>query len=196
MAVLGADLVSAAVTAAIQARAPRRTVAAVAAAVTNALVQKTDKLPSASQMPAGAQRSGGPEADDSALLASLRAVRSAARRRKKERKQASKQAVASSVVPNEAIETLEVPSRPGVAEQRAATGDSSAPASAPTLGISAASDSAIPLAADDKSDTSCHTMGRSVLDNASDRGIPTMGSAGSERAAPYPGATRHRGKGK
>ena len=87
-----AALVSAAVRAAILARAPRRTVSAVAAAAVSAIVVANAKAGTDSRsarLPAGTEREANPSHDDGvagdpvALLASLRAVRSARRRRKK-----------------------------------------------------------------------------------------------------------------
>ena len=99
----GAALVAAAVQAAIREHAPRRTVAAVAAAVAS-VVFATRSSPSATRAKAtcdrnvssflkGDTQSAAADNDDPVqLLNSLRAVRSAQRKRKKERKQAAKQA--------------------------------------------------------------------------------------------------------
>jgi len=94
----GAALVAAAVRSAILAKAPRRTVAAVAAAVACALVRGPTKAatprPDAGAR-ARAPQDAGPEvaADDApALLAALRSARCSQRRRKRERRRAGKEA--------------------------------------------------------------------------------------------------------
>ena len=93
-----AALVAAAVRAAVLAKAPRRTVAAVAAAVTGVLVKPQQATPhkndaaTASGQRADAQAATGASAED--LVAALREARSAQRRRKKERRKERKQALA------------------------------------------------------------------------------------------------------
>ncbi|CAE8677334.1 unnamed protein product, partial [Polarella glacialis] len=98
------DIVQSAVRAAVQAKALRRTVAAVASAVAGALSRPAPAvaatpLPSAKVL-AGLQREAAPtEAADGAspeaLLEALRGARSAARRRKKERRKARKAGAAA-----------------------------------------------------------------------------------------------------
>ena len=90
----GAALLAAAVRAAVQAKAPRRTVQAVAAAVTGVLLRQ----PSAAVPHTDSRRR--PDApmetedtgDPAQLLATLRASRRSQRQRKKERRRAAKQA--------------------------------------------------------------------------------------------------------
>jgi len=90
----GAALVAAAVQAAIRERAPRRTVAAVAAAVTGTLVSATARpCPAATVHKArtlDAQGNAEVVDDPAQLLATLRAVRRAQRQKKKERRRAAK----------------------------------------------------------------------------------------------------------
>ena len=104
MAVDGASLLAAAIRAACQAGAPRRTVQAVASAVTAILVRPAAAVPRReSRTPAGAPGDAAGEADDApALLASLRAVRQAQRARKKERRRAAKVAAATAPSTNPA----------------------------------------------------------------------------------------------
>ena len=104
MAVDGASLLAAAIRAACQAGAPRRTVQAVASAVTAILVRPAAAVPRReSRTPAGAPGEAAGEADDApALLASLRAVRQAQRARKKERRRAAKVAAATAPSTNPA----------------------------------------------------------------------------------------------
>ena len=98
MVVDGPALLAAAVRAACQAGAPRRTVQAVASAVTAILVRPAAAVPRREpKTPAGtpgAAAEGEPD-DAPALLASLRAVRQAQRVRKKERRRAAKVAAAA-----------------------------------------------------------------------------------------------------
>jgi len=89
-------LVSAAVRAAILAKAPRRTVSAVAAAVVSAFVGATAKAatqPQVARQPAGTQKAAesGDAGDAATLLAALRSARASQRRRKKERRRAAKE---------------------------------------------------------------------------------------------------------
>lgn len=100
MAVDSAALLAAAIRAACQAGAPRRTVQAVASAVTGVLIRPAGAVPrSASGMPAGTQCNDGVGDDDAAqLLSSLRLARSAQRKRKKERRKAAKLA-ATGILP-------------------------------------------------------------------------------------------------
>mmetsp|Transcript_50274 Transcript_50274/g.139588 ORF Transcript_50274/g.139588 Transcript_50274/m.139588 type:complete len:244 (-) Transcript_50274:276-1007(-) len=95
MAADGAALLAAAVGAACRAKAPRRTVQAVAAAVAGVLVRPAAAAavprPGAA-VPAGAQSAGPDDSDPVQLLDSLRAARRAQRIRKKERRRAAKQA--------------------------------------------------------------------------------------------------------
>ena len=96
----GAALVAAAVRAAVLAKAPRRTVAAVAASVICALARAAAAVtpPRSTAAPARAPTAdAGPDvaADDApALLAALRSARASQRRRKKERRRAGKAAAA------------------------------------------------------------------------------------------------------
>jgi len=102
----GAALLAAAVRAACQAGAPRRTVQAVAAAVTGVLVRPTSgAVPhSDTRRPAGAQSNACEEAGDPLeLLSSLRAARKAQRQRKKERRRVAKLA---STTETKSISTL------------------------------------------------------------------------------------------
>lgn len=91
----GACLLAAAIRAAILAKAPRRTVQAVAAAVTGVLRSATAEATPAqtSRVPAGAKRTAAAETSSSKsadeLLQALRAARAAQRRRKKERRKAA-----------------------------------------------------------------------------------------------------------
>lgn len=112
----GAALVAAAVRAAVLANAPRRTVAAVAAAVACALVRGPSKAV-ITQPDAGARarapQAAGPEvgADSAAaLLAALRGARAAQRRRKKERRKAGKAAA----VPATMVIEREMPQEPAL----------------------------------------------------------------------------------
>jgi hypothetical protein len=97
----GAALVAAAVLAAVLAKAPRRTVAAVAASVTCALARLASAVtpPRSTAAPARVPTAAaGPDvaADDApALLAALRSARALQRRRKKERRKAGKAAAAA-----------------------------------------------------------------------------------------------------
>ena len=102
----GAGLASAAVRAAILAKAHRRTVSAVAAAVVSAVVGTHAKAACQTQLSserAGTQRGTARSNDDdaagcpAALLEALRAARASQRKRKKERRRAAKTA-ASTVV--------------------------------------------------------------------------------------------------
>ena len=104
MAVDGASLLAAAIRVACQAGARRRTVQAVASAVTAILVRPAAAVPRReSRTPAGAPGDAAGEADDApALLASLRAVRQAQRARKKERRRAAKVAAATAPSTNPA----------------------------------------------------------------------------------------------
>ena len=94
----GAELVSAAVRSAILAKAPRRTVAAVAASVTSALLGATKAAqprptagePTRTQNPTEQSAEG--DASPEALLTALRDARRAQRKRKKVRKRAGKEA--------------------------------------------------------------------------------------------------------
>jgi hypothetical protein len=93
----GAALLAAAVRAAVLAKAPRRTVQAVASAVTGVLVRpetaNAAKGPGHS-VPAGSQSAAAESAGEPSpevLLESLKAARSAQRRRKKERRKARKE---------------------------------------------------------------------------------------------------------
>lgn len=89
----GAALVAAAVQAAIRERAPRRTVAAVAAAVTGTLVSAAAR-PCVATKPKvctqDAQSAAGETDDPAQLLETLRAVRRTQRKKKKERRRAAK----------------------------------------------------------------------------------------------------------
>eukprot|EP00928_Gymnodinium_smaydae_P092396 TRINITY_DN7626_c0_g1_i4.p1 TRINITY_DN7626_c0_g1~~TRINITY_DN7626_c0_g1_i4.p1 ORF type:complete len:199 (+),score=17.91 TRINITY_DN7626_c0_g1_i4:298-894(+) len=95
----GPAFLAAAVSAAIRAKAPRRTVQAVAAAVASVFVRPatTRATPrTRAAEPAGAQgRACEEDGDAAVLLDTLRAARSAQRRRKKERRRAAKAAAAS-----------------------------------------------------------------------------------------------------
>ena len=92
----GAALLAAAVRAACQAKAPRRTIQAVAAAVTGVLVRPmAEAVPRArSEVPAGAQGAPvpAPAEDPAVLVDTLRAARRAQRARKKVRRRKAKQA--------------------------------------------------------------------------------------------------------
>ena len=99
MAFDGPALLAAAVRAACLAKAPRRTVQAVAAAVTGVLARPSTaaaEQATATGMPARSQRAATHEQDAAPspeeLQNSLRAVRTAQRRRKKERRRAAKEA--------------------------------------------------------------------------------------------------------
>jgi hypothetical protein len=93
----GAALLAAAVRAAVQAKAPRRTVQAVAAAVTGVLLRlPADAVPhpdSRRQPDAPVQTADA--GDPVQLLASLRAARRSQRQRKKERRRLAKQATSA-----------------------------------------------------------------------------------------------------
>lgn len=116
-----AALVAAAVRAAVLAKAPRRTVSAVAASVVSALGRPAAATQRpAAQVPTGAQRAaaasfaesaGGPSPEE--LLAALRSARAAQRRRKKQRRKAAKMAGAESKQEEEATEQPQEPSRGG-----------------------------------------------------------------------------------
>ena len=92
----GAALLAAAVRAACQAKAPRRTIQAVAAAVTGVLVRPmAEAVPRPrSEVPAGAQGAPvpAPAEDPAVLVDTLRAARRAQRARKKVRRREAKQA--------------------------------------------------------------------------------------------------------
>lgn len=93
MAVDSAALLAAAVKAACLAGAPRRTVQAVASAVTGVLVRPAGAvLHTDLRMPAGTQCRAEGDDDPAQLLSALRSVRKAQRQRKKERRRAAKQA--------------------------------------------------------------------------------------------------------
>ena len=100
MSVDGPALVAAAVRAAVLAKAPRRTVQAVAAAVVGVLVNPTTARATPNtgcKVPPGTQRA---EDDDSGLdaetlLANLKSSRRAQRQRKKERRRAAKEEAAA-----------------------------------------------------------------------------------------------------
>lgn len=115
----GAALLAAAVRAAVLAKAPRRTVQAVAAAVAGVLVRPAaanaakgtgPSVPAGSQC-AAAEGAGDPSPEF--LLDSLRAVRSAQRRRKKERRQARKEATRKATPQEEDVKRELVPVRVG-----------------------------------------------------------------------------------
>ena len=99
----GASLVAAAVQAAIRERAPRRTVAAVAAAVSGTVLSAAARpFAPATMHKERAQDAQGKaeESDDPGpLLEKLRAVRRAQRQRKKEKRRAAKQAASEPPVP-------------------------------------------------------------------------------------------------
>ena len=99
----GASLVAAAVQAAIRERAPRRTVAAVAAAVSGTVLSAAARpFAPATMHKERAQDAQGKaeESDDPGpLLERLRAVRRAQRQRKKEKRRAAKQAASEPPVP-------------------------------------------------------------------------------------------------
>jgi len=96
MAVNGASLLAAAIRSACLAKAPRRTVQAVASAVTGVLVRQeaVGAVPGLSaRVPAESQRTAvfkEEETSPEELLQTLRAVRSARRKRKKEKRKAAK----------------------------------------------------------------------------------------------------------
>ncbi|CAK0843372.1 unnamed protein product [Prorocentrum cordatum] len=96
MSVDGAALLAAAVRAACQAKAPRRTVQAVAAAVTGVLVRPmAEAVPrQRSEVPAGVHGAPvpAPAEDPAVLVDTLRAARRAQRARKKVRRREAKQA--------------------------------------------------------------------------------------------------------
>ena len=101
----GAALLAAAVRAAVQANAPRRTVQAVAAAVTGVLVRPTaaagphsDDLP---RVPDAQSPHAGTD-DPAQLLEALRAARRAQRQKKKARRVAAKRAAADATAPRDA----------------------------------------------------------------------------------------------
>ena len=102
MASDGPAFLAAAVRAACLAKAPRRTVQAVASAVAGVFARPAAAATSVPgpKVPAGSQRSAAaePASDPSELLAALRAARSAQRKRKKERQRARK-VTASAVLP-------------------------------------------------------------------------------------------------
>ena len=98
----GAALVAAAVDAAIKACAPRRTVAAVAAAVAGTCLSAAAR-PCVATKPKvctqDAQSAAGETDDPAQLLETLRAVRRTQRHRKKEKRRAAKQAAAEAPAP-------------------------------------------------------------------------------------------------
>ncbi len=99
MSVDGAALLAAAVSAACRAKAPRRTVQAVAAAVTGVLMRPSAAAvprPNAA-VPAGAQSPAEDDGDPALLLDTLRAARRAQRTRKKERRKAARQAASNAL---------------------------------------------------------------------------------------------------
>jgi len=104
----GAALLAAAVRAAVLAKAPRRTVQAVASAVTGVLARpetaQAAKGP-VPTVPAGSQSAAAESAGEQTpevLLQTLRAARSAQRRRKKERRKARKEATRNAAPSTEA----------------------------------------------------------------------------------------------
>jgi hypothetical protein len=107
----GAALLAAAVRAAVQANAPRRTVQAVAAAVTGVLVRPATAVaePHTDTWVQPDAQMHAEEAGDSAqLLASLRAVRRGQRQRKKERRRVAKlEALVVPVTTNEVVSATE-----------------------------------------------------------------------------------------
>ena len=128
-------MLAAAVKAAIQAKAPRRTVQAVAAAVASVVIRPDAAVPrSDPKARAGTQSEAQhDDGDPAGLLASLRAARAAQRKRKKERRRAAKQAAAQTVP--SASETKD-----GAAGQHCDIGESAIaePALAPVPGPDAA----------------------------------------------------------
>lgn len=134
----GASLLAAAIRAAVQAKAPRRTVQAVAAAVTGVLLRATDAVPAdavphlaSRRQPDAPMQTDDDGGDPAQLLASLRAARRSQRQRKKERKRAAKQAAGASahsqhIVPHHDGDTI---MEGGVAGPRAE--HEGAPAAAP-----------------------------------------------------------------
>ena len=97
----GAALLAAAIRAACLAKAPRRTVQAVAAAVTGVLVRPTAAAEprAAASVPAGAQSAHDEAASPDQLVDSLRVARRAQRARKKERRRAAKLAATDARAP-------------------------------------------------------------------------------------------------
>jgi hypothetical protein len=137
----GPALLAAAVRAACQANAPRRTVQAVAAAVTGVLVRPhtvAAEPHTDTGVRAGARSNAEADGDPAMLLSSLRAVRKAQRQRKKERRLAAKQAapLASNDAPIEvSAPNADVPtSKADVADQSAVTEGVSAAVPAPQPG--------------------------------------------------------------
>jgi hypothetical protein len=137
----GPALLAAAVRAACQANAPRRTVQAVAAAVTGVLVRPhtvAAEPHTDTGVRAGAQSNAEADGDPAMLLSSLRAVRKAQRQRKKERRLAAKQAapLASNDAPiEESAPNADVSiSKADVADQSAVTEGVSAAVPAPQPG--------------------------------------------------------------
>ena len=180
----GAALLAAAVRAACQAKAPRRTVQAVAAAVTGVLVRPiVAAVPrSGAVVPAGAQSAHEEPSDPAILLESLRAARRAQRARKKERRRAAKQAATDASQPPTSTgfsspgEDHETPQ--GAAGQRAEPGGSSAaaPAQAPGAPLAVPSPSQPPGAPTEsvKSNASGTLRARSLDDRDSSG---TLGAA-------------------
>jgi hypothetical protein len=95
MVVDGAAMLAAAVRAAVLAKAPRRTVQAVAAAVAGVFARPDATQRPAASVPAGshcAAKETGHDASAEELLAALRSARNAQRRKKKERRREAKMA--------------------------------------------------------------------------------------------------------
>jgi len=120
----GASLLEAAIRGAVLAHAPRRTVQAVAAAVTGVLLRQTTAaaLNSDSRRQPDAPMETDEVGDPAQLLASLRASRRSQRQKKKERRRLAKQAAelqSSSPLPHSDQHTADAKNDDGAAGQRA-----------------------------------------------------------------------------
>ena len=171
MSVDGPALVAAAVRAAVLAKAPRRTVQAVAAAVVGVLVNPTNARATPNtgcKVPPGTQRA---EDDDSGLdaetlLANLKSSRRAQRQRKKERRRAAKEeAAAFKTEPKVTVGHVSrsgsaplstTPNLPGVGMDVDATQDKDNESSIAVLRRSSGDNASVPGRGDDRHGGSDH----------------------------------------
>ena len=151
----GAALLAAAVSAAIRAKAPRRTVQAVAAAVTGVLTRPACATPAAERRETAkpdnlnSKKLDANEVSAETLLAALRASRRAQRRRKKERRRASKKVSAAATAPGntagDEAETADLGAKPMDTSEAAATGENGGGQSRPDAALATSTARALPL---------------------------------------------------
>ena len=132
MAADGAALLAAAVRAAVLAKAPRRTVQAVAAAVTGVLAAPARSSGAGQVSQRTAELSDAGAGSPESLLAALREARTARRNRKKERKRAAKVAAAAAAPGKDALTRGPELDEPALTEAALAKHDDAAsPAASP-----------------------------------------------------------------